>query len=129
LSQKGGKKMEEIRKLLIQTGFLRVDGLKIFPYGSIEGEIQERLPGDSIRWGSNNGVIAVALPNGEVWVLLGPIDEEVFRSIRDQAKEGLWVPLSNWESLDWRDAYRRMRDPDWIPDYIYNQGPVIRWRP
>jgi len=121
--------MEEVRKTLIQAGFLRVDGLKIYPYGSVEGEIQERLPGDSVRWGSNNGVIAVALPNGEVWVLLGPIDEDAFRSIRDQAKEGLWVPLSNWESLNWRDAYMRMRNPDWIPDYIYSQGPVIRWRP
>jgi hypothetical protein len=122
--------MEEIRRLLIRAGFLRVDGLRIYPYGSNQGEIQQRLPGDSVRWASQNGVIAVFLPNGEVWIALGPIDEEKFEPIRSQATESLTgVPLSNGESLDWRDAYRRMRDPDWIPDYIYTQGPVIRWRP
>jgi hypothetical protein len=122
--------MEEMRSLLIQTGFLRIDGLRIYPYGSNQGEIQPRILGKGVRWASENGVIAVFLPNGEVWIALGPIDEEKFEAIRSQATESLTgVPLSNGESLDWRDVYRRMRDPDWIPDYIYNQGPVIRWRP
>jgi len=118
----------EARETLIQLGFLRIDGLMIFSPYNQEGEIQERLPGDGIRWDGNNGVIAVALPNGEVWVALGPIDEELFRSISSQGKKGLWVPLSNGEYLYWRDVYRRLRNPDWIPDYVFSQDPV-RWRP
>jgi len=122
----------EIKKILQASGLFRLEGLLICPLPGEEEYIQKRLPGEEICWEENNGVIAVVLPNGEVWVGLASVLD--CAALDKTAKEGnwergLWVPLSNGESVRWTDLYKRMRNPDYIPDYIYNPRYSGKWRP
>jgi len=114
-----------VRDELRNLGFVRIDGLWIYPPSEEEGWIQDRMPGKTIRWDANNGVWAVALPNGEVWVTVGDFDDDKFKSVVADGERGMWVPLSNGEQVSWRELLRRMRDPDWVPDYVY----AVSWRP
>lgn len=119
--------MDEIREKIRSLGFVRVDGLIAETVDGRRTQIQ-RQPGKNWRIWGNNGIVAVSSPSGEVWIGLqksvgdtGPlISEGVVQA------DGFFVPCSNGESLNAWDLYRRMRNPDWIPDYVYSE---LRWRP
>jgi len=113
--------VEEQAQELHARHWLRVDGLQI-----IGKEYRIRAAKDTpvseahLRWDENNGIMAVQLPNGQIWIrpaapgfagrgydipnLGGPIER------------GLGVPCSNGEQPVLSEVLRRMAGPFWEPE-------------
>ena len=123
-----------LRQIVREAGFIRVDGLKIVNVLGQKSQIQRSFAKVAPELWSNNGVTSIRFPNGEIWVGKGNFIK--FDEIENLIKEGTikrvgyFVPFSNGEipTGTW-DFYRRMMDPDWIPDYVFNPDPGLSWRP
>lgn len=116
--------------ILTGNGFIRVDGLR-YRFLSDESKIiprnKECLDTKEIRHAGNGGMMAIALPNGSVWVR-SQHDSKcqlVLDAIQKAAgaipvKPGCTVPLSNKEEVAYCDLFRRLANPEWVPEYHIN---------
>ena len=109
-----------MRNTLKSLGFVRVDGLNCFtPYRKCEPI--KANPGDEWRRETNNGKIAVASPEGEVWLrAVQNLPQDFLDSLKD-LRGGIFVPCSNMEDIPTGEFLRRIADPDW-------ENPVKMWR-
>ena len=121
---------DNIRQILQQSGFVRVDGLVVQTVDGRRIQIQRSFAKKTPELWGNNGIFSVRFLNGEVWVALGScMDEQSIRRLEKSGllkREGFYVPLSNGETPSAWDLYRRWRKPDWVPEYIYGD---LSWRP
>lgn len=124
----------EIRNKLKMAGFVRVDGLRAVSLDGVSFVIKSGPskewdsysgfvtagPGLYSGWDSNNGFIVVVIL-AELWLGFFT-DEETTRQSRCDLiselgleKRSIYVPCSNGESLEIRDIFRRLANPDWSP--------------
>ncbi len=128
------KEREEIknfREKIRQAGFVRIDGLRLTPLLG-EPRVQERYPEPLNHpiWDGNNGVLAIAFPNGEIWIAVSTLRSKTiiaFMKERGWEGRGMYVPCSNQDVPSVYDVLRRIGDPDYIPKYIFNEK--VNWRP
>ena len=114
----------EQRAKLAATGFVRVDGLRMFREGFPEEGVKIEL---SLRhlghWEHNNGMTVIVSEAGEVWLAVGSATQERSKKMEQLVGElcpngrGAFVPCSNGEELRPSDILERMADPDWQPRY------------
>ncbi|NTU99340.1 hypothetical protein HGA64_05065 [Candidatus Falkowbacteria bacterium] len=110
------KENAQVAVILGCFGFIRVDGLRCVPLIGDEFLIS-RNPGESYRYRSNNGIMAIACPEGDVWIgQPGVLSPEAFRMFEPVSKS-INVPCSNQERISTCDLIARNTDPNWIPPY------------
>lgn len=109
---------------LTQLGFSRVDGLVATQAWNPDEKyrIAARI-GEKEKWDFNNGVLAVNLANGQVWITLSQQGMHTFHDIRDRfcrKGKGCFVPLSNGELMNWREIEEKRANPEYrtpgLPD-------------
>jgi len=113
-----GQKMtkEEMRELLRENGFVRVDGLATYRPGDNEESVIVADESHLGRWDYNNGIYAVVTTGGEVWIRAaeGAKPSSGFFETVTPNRSGCFVPCSNGE---WPAAYQllaRVADPDYV---------------
>lgn len=124
-----------VKRALMDNGFIRVDGLRSQFMGSEPRIIAKADPCKEvpvIKYNSNNSMMAVVLPDRTVWSRATGDGRatEVMLKVGEVAmgilvEQGcFFVPLSNQENVSYYDLFRRLADPNWVPDYHMTQEAI-----
>lgn len=103
-------------KALAEKGWVRVDGIRYRGSEERVAKTEESKRG-KLWFDANNGVAAIGLPDGQVWIQRVGNANLVYAipNLGMEREQGMFVPCSNGEELDQSELLLRFRAPMWEP--------------
>lgn len=116
LDQQVRERMIQQMRALRENGWVRVDGIRYRGSDERVAKTQEKKRG-KLWFDANNGVAAIGLPDGQVWIQRVGNHNLVYAipNLGMEREQGLSVPCSNGEELDQSELLMRISVPAWEP--------------